>query len=48
MSYTSVAVLGSVCAVLLLVPTIGFMTNKKVTSLFDSFDQSEVEVALQN
>ncbi|QMS85287.1 MFS transporter [Candidatus Xianfuyuplasma coldseepsis] len=45
-SYTSVSVLAMVCSVLLLVPTIGFITNDKITHLFDSLDQGHNHVEL--
>ncbi len=44
MSYTSVAFLGIVCAVLMLVPTIGFLTNHKVSRLLDDIDDRAQQV----
>lgn len=44
MSYTSVAFLGGVCALLLLVPTIGFLTNPKMSRLLDDIDDSNSHI----
>lgn len=48
---SSVAVLGIICSVILLFPTIGFMTNKKVKTLLDNIpsdDEEELEVELHD
>ena len=44
MSYTSVAVLGVTCSLLLLVPTIGFLINPKVSRMLDDMDDEGAAV----
>ena len=47
MSYTSVAFLGVVCSLILLVPTTGFLVNSKVSALMDELeDPSPKELEL--
>ena len=50
-SYTNVTILGIICAGLLLIPTIGFLTNPKIARMLDDMDDTDYstnELAMEN